>query len=58
MPLDTHGLAYTYLGLAIKMAIQNGMHRKYKGVELDAWTVETRNRLWWTAFTVERYVHN
>ncbi|KAJ4127394.1 hypothetical protein NW765_017346 [Fusarium oxysporum] len=56
MPLDTHGLAYTYLGLAIKMAIQNGMHRKYKGIELDAWTVETRNRLWWTAFTVERRV--
>ncbi|KAL4731284.1 hypothetical protein ACLX1H_000249 [Fusarium chlamydosporum] len=28
LPLDTHGLAYTYLGMAIKMAIQNGMHRK------------------------------
>ncbi|KAF4345821.1 c6 transcription factor [Fusarium beomiforme] len=56
LPLDTHGLAYTYLGLAIKMAIQNGMHRKPKGVELNAWTVETRNRLWWAAFTVERRV--
>jgi hypothetical protein len=56
LPLDTHGLAYTYLGLAIKMAIQNGMHRKPKGAELDAWTTETRNRLWWTAFALERYV--
>ncbi|KAH7118353.1 putative PrnA-like fungal-specific transcription factor [Dactylonectria macrodidyma] len=56
MPLDTHGLAYTYLGLGIKMAIQNGMHRKYTGVELDPWTIETRNRLWWTAYTVERRV--
>ncbi|RFN53415.1 c6 zinc finger domain containing protein [Fusarium flagelliforme] len=56
LPLDAHGLAYTYLGLAIKMAIQNGMHRKPRGVELDSWTVEMRNRLWWTAFTLERRV--
>ncbi|KKY30357.1 putative c6 transcription factor [Diaporthe ampelina] len=56
LPLDTHGLAYTYLGLGIKMAIQNGMHRRYAGNDLDAWTVETRNRLWWTAYTVERRV--
>ncbi|KAI3400359.1 hypothetical protein diail_3376 [Diaporthe ilicicola] len=56
LPLDTHGLAYTYLGLGIKMAIQNGMHRKYSGNDLDTWTIETRNRLWWTAYTVERRV--
>jgi len=54
LPLDAHGLAYTYLGLAIKMAIQNGMHRKPRGVEVGSWTVEMRNRLWWTAFTLER----
>ncbi|POS72316.1 hypothetical protein DHEL01_v209287, partial [Diaporthe helianthi] len=56
LPLDTHGLAYTYLGLGIKMAIQNGMHRRYAGNDLDTWTIETRNRLWWTAYTVERRV--
>lgn len=56
LPLDTQGLAYTYLGLGIKMAIQNGMHRRYTGSDLDPWTLETRNRLWWTAYTVERYV--
>lgn len=56
LPLDTQGLAYTYLGLGIKMAIQNGMHRRYAGADLDLWTVETRNRLWWTAYTVERQV--
>lgn len=54
LPLDTQGLAYTYLGLGIKMAIQNGMHRRYAGADLDAWTVETRNRLWWSAYTLER----
>lgn len=58
LPLDTQGLAYTYLGLGIKMAIQNGMHRRYAGADLDPWTVETRNRLWWTAYTVERQVQH
>lgn len=54
LPLDAHGLAYTYLGLSIKMAIQNGMHRKYTGKFFDALTVETRNRLWWNAYTLEK----
>lgn len=54
LPLDTPGLSYTYLGVAIKMAIQNGMHRKYSGVELDRHTVEIRNRLWWTVYTLEK----
>lgn len=54
LPLDTQGLSYTYLGLGMKMAIQNGMHRRYTGTDLDSWTIETRNRLWWTAYTVER----
>ncbi|KAF2705270.1 hypothetical protein K504DRAFT_388185 [Pleomassaria siparia CBS 279.74] len=56
LPLDTHGLAYTYLGLAMKLGIQNGMHRKYTGSGLDEWTVEMRNRLWWTAYTLERRI--
>ncbi|ORY65551.1 fungal-specific transcription factor domain-containing protein [Pseudomassariella vexata] len=56
LPLDTQGLAYTYLGLAVKMAIQNGMHRRYTGNDLDASTVENRNRLWWTAYTMEKRV--
>lgn len=56
LPLDAHGLAYTYLGLAMKLAIQNGMHRKYIGNDLDEWTVEMRNRLWWSSYTLERYV--
>lgn len=55
MPLDTQGLAYTYVGLTIKMAIQNGMHRKYNGQGFNSETVEMRNRLWWTAYTLERY---
>ncbi|KAF7197918.1 putative transcriptional regulatory protein [Pseudocercospora fuligena] len=56
LPLDTYGLAYTYLGLALKMAIQNGMHRKYTGNDLDMGTVEFRNRLWWTTYRLEKRI--
>ncbi|KAF1960772.1 hypothetical protein CC80DRAFT_437970 [Byssothecium circinans] len=56
LPLDTHGLAYTYLGLAMKLAIQNGMHCKYAGGDLDQWTIEMRNRLWWSTYSLERRI--
>lgn len=54
LPWDTAGLSCTYLGLAIKMAIQNGMHRKYAGIRLDTYNVEIRNRLWWTVYTLDK----
>lgn len=54
LPLDAAGLSYTYLGLAIKMAIQNGIHRKYSGAGLNLRVVEMRNRLWWTVYTLEK----
>ncbi|CAG7915684.1 unnamed protein product [Penicillium olsonii] len=53
-PIDTAGLAYVYYGLAIKMAIQNGMHRKLmEGNNIPAEIIEVRNRLWWTAHSLE-----
>lgn len=42
LPVDTQGLAYTYLGLSLKMAVQNGMHRKYNGEGFNKETVEIR----------------
>ena len=56
LPLDAHGLAYSYLGLSLRIGIQNGIHRKYVGKDFDAFTIETRNRMWWQAYTLERYV--
>ncbi|CAI7566383.1 unnamed protein product [Penicillium pancosmium] len=53
LPIDTSGLAYTYYGLAIKMAIQNGMHRQFPGEDFDGRLVEARNRLWWSAYALE-----
>lgn len=56
LPLDTSGLSYTYFGLALKMAIQNGMHRRYHGEGLSPRMLEVRNRVFWTAYTIEKYV--
>lgn len=54
LPLDASGLSYIYLNLAVKLAIQNGMHRKYPAEGLDPFIRETRNRVWWTAYTTEK----
>ncbi|KAJ5671015.1 hypothetical protein N7507_000142 [Penicillium longicatenatum] len=54
LPVSCGGLSYTYFGLAMKMAIQNGMHRRYAGGECDRRTLELRNRLFWTVYTLER----
>lgn len=56
LPLDTSGLSYIYLNLAVKLGIQNGMHRKYAGDGVDETIIELRNRIWWTAVTIERRV--
>ncbi|KAJ5498928.1 hypothetical protein N7453_007979 [Penicillium expansum] len=53
LPIDTAGLAYIYYGLAIKMAIQNGMHRKLFEGNVAPNMVEVRNRLWWSAYSLE-----
>lgn len=55
LPLDTSGLSYTYFGLALKLAIQNGMHRKYVGGGIDPQILEVRKRVFWTAYTIEKY---
>lgn len=54
LPIDTAGLAYIYYGLAIKMAIQNGMHRKLFEGNVAPEIVEVRNRLWWSAYSLEK----
>lgn len=56
LPLDASGLAYTYFNLAMKIAIVNGMHRKYLGRALDDITMETKNRVWWTLYVVEKKI--
>lgn len=53
LPLDTHGLGYTYAGMAIHIAVQNGMHRVYCGNDLTEEDIDLRNRLWWSCWALE-----
>ncbi|KAH8701946.1 fungal-specific transcription factor domain-containing protein [Talaromyces proteolyticus] len=57
LPLDASGLAYVYLNLAIRLAMQNGMHRQYTGNALSTVTIETRNCVWWSAYTLDRKIN-
>ncbi|KAJ0426832.1 fungal-specific transcription factor domain-containing protein [Aspergillus carlsbadensis] len=54
LPVDASGLGYIYITLTNRLGMQNGMHREYTGTGLTAAMVETRNRIWWTAYTLER----
>ncbi|KAL1887556.1 hypothetical protein Cpir12675_006504 [Ceratocystis pirilliformis] len=56
LPLDASGLSYIYLNLALKLAIQNGMHRNYSTNAWPAVIRETRNRVFWTVHAIERRV--
>lgn len=57
LPFDASGLAWTYLGIAVKLAVMNGMHRKCSEDCFDPRTREARNRIWWTIYAIERLVH-
>ncbi|RDW77704.1 hypothetical protein BP6252_05757 [Coleophoma cylindrospora] len=56
LPIDASGLAFLYIGIALRLAIQNGMHRKYLGNSLSPTIIETRNRVMWTAYTLDRKI--
>lgn len=57
LPVDAATLSCTYLGIAIRIAVQSGMHRNLTK-SLDARQVELRRRIFWTAVTLERYSDN
>lgn len=56
LPVDASGLGFIYLNLTIRLGMQNGMHRRCEGGTFSPNMVETRNRLWWTAYVLERLV--
>lgn len=55
LPIDPAGLSCTYLGIAIKAATQFNMHQKSHR-DLSPREIELRKRVWWTAYTLERFV--
>ncbi|KAB8215279.1 fungal-specific transcription factor domain-containing protein [Aspergillus novoparasiticus] len=56
LPLDASGLAWIYLGIGVKLANQNGMHRKSCEDSFDPSIRETRKLVWWTLYTLERRI--
>ncbi|RHZ46222.1 transcription factor domain-containing protein [Aspergillus thermomutatus] len=56
LPIDAAGLGYVYINLTIRLAMQNGMHRRCAGEAFSAAMMETRNRVWWTAYAMERKI--
>lgn len=54
LPSNVPDTAYLYIGMAMRMAIASGLHRKTSGSSLDPRLVEVRNRLWWTIYCIER----
>lgn len=56
LPLDAQGLAYSYVGMATKVAIQNGMHRYCKDSRLDASALSFRLKLWMIASRLEKRI--
>jgi hypothetical protein len=55
LPIDASGLGYVYINLAIRLGMQNGMHRKCASGVFKPNMIETRNRVWWSAYMIERY---
>ncbi|KAL4908583.1 fungal-specific transcription factor domain-containing protein [Aspergillus multicolor] len=45
---------YNMLGLALRMAINMGMHRLFRTTSLHPHVRELRNRLWWSVYVAER----
>lgn len=56
LPSNISDLSYVYHGMALKMALSAGLHRRISGANLDGKITSVRNRLWWSLYTSERLV--
>lgn len=55
LPIHNANICYTYLGLALRIAICLGLHRKSAGSNLPPQLSEIGNRIFWTTYSIERY---
>lgn len=53
LPIDAASLSYSYLSIALRLAIQTNMHRKSAAL-VDPSEIESHNRIWWTVYSLER----
>lgn len=55
LPIHNTNTCYTYLGLALRIAICHGLHRKSADPAISPSLLEVRNRIFWTTYSIERY---
>lgn len=55
LPIHSTETCYTYLGLALRIAISLGLHRKSTNSALSPSLSELHNRVFWTTYSIERY---
>ena len=46
--------AYSYMGIALRIGIAGNMHKESSLSEFTPCQVESRHRLWWTIYSLER----
>ncbi|GIJ81661.1 hypothetical protein Asppvi_000160 [Aspergillus pseudoviridinutans] len=56
LPIHNPNICYTYLGLALRVAICLGLHRRSVDNGLPPPVLETRNRAFWTTYSIERRI--
>lgn len=55
LPIHSVETCYTYLGLALRIAICLGLHQKSSGSSISSSLSEVQNRVFWSTYTIERY---
>lgn len=56
MPASAIGASYVYLGLSLRKALASDLHLSSEDASLNEIEKEVRCRLWWSIFSLERYV--
>lgn len=56
MPMNAVGTSYLYMSMALKKALSLGLHQNPDDL-LEERERETRRRLWWSIYSLERSVH-
>ncbi|KAF7556795.1 hypothetical protein G7Z17_g1123 [Cylindrodendrum hubeiense] len=56
MPASAIGSSYVYIGLALRKALAFDLHQNTDDQTLDEREREVRRRLWWSIYSLERFV--
>jgi hypothetical protein len=56
MPMNAVGTSYIYMSMALRKALSLGLHQNPEDL-LEERERETRRRLWWSIYSLERSVH-